>query len=209
MVQTTTTIKDIMQSEFIKRGKNEWVNKINGKTQITDNNRSFAFIYKIMEYDSDTDEIVTEEFFNRVRLNNIDADKYFKKIFCNKFIDREIAPQTVEAFASRVTALYLQRATEITVLYEKLEDYFLGKSVSDAHDKSGYNQLTATLPQDEVNMDLTANTQDFADDNSINRAFDDNNRVSTTANPDNIAKLNKVWEEIFTTFDLSCFLQIY
>lgn len=209
MVQTTTKIKDILQSELIKHGHNEWVNKVDGKTQLTDHNRTFAFIYKIMEYDKDVDEIVTEEFFNRVRLSNIDADKYFKKMFCNKFIDREIAPQTVEAFASRVTVLYLQRATEIVVLYEKLEDFFLGKMTSNSHDRSGYNQLTATLPQDEVNMDLTADTQDYADDNSINRAFDDNNRVSTTANPDNIAKLAKVWEEIFVDFDLSCFLQIY
>ena len=50
-MQLTTTLKDILQAELINHGFNEFFNYIGKKTQITDNNRSFAFIYKIMEYD--------------------------------------------------------------------------------------------------------------------------------------------------------------
>lgn len=208
-MQLTTTLKDILQAELINHGFNEFFNYIGKKTQITDNNRSFAFIYKIMEYDSDVDSIVTTEFFNNFRISNVDADKYFKKIFCNKFIDREIAPQTVEAFASRVTALYMQRSVEIKVLYEKLEDYFLGKNESNESTRTGFNTVSATLPQDEVNMDLSADSQDYGDTNTINRGFNNKNSDSSVANPDNILKLNKEWEDIFVDFDLSCFSQIF
>lgn len=208
-MQLTTTLKDILQAELINHGFNEFVNYIGKKTQITDNNRKFAFIYKIMEYDDDVDSIVTTEFFNNYRISNIEADKYFKKMFCNKFVDREIAAQTVEAFASRVTVLYMQRGVEIKVLYEKLEDYFLGRNDSQTNVKSGYNDVTATLPQNEVNMDLTADSQDYGDNNTINRAFNNQNSTSSVANPDNILKLNQEWENIFNDFDLSCFSQIF
>lgn len=209
-MQTTTTLKDILQSELIKHGKNEFINKISGKTQITDNNRNFAFIYKIMEYDDDVKNIVNEEFFNNIIITeNINADDYFKKIFCNRFIDRQIAPQTVEAFASRVSALYMTRMVEIKVLYEKLEDYFDGKNTLQTDDKSGFNDVNATLPQDEVNMDLSANTQDYGDQNTINRAFNKQNHVSTNASPDNILKLTHVWEEILDSFDVTCFSQLF
>lgn len=208
-MQITTTIKDILQSELIKIGENEFINKVDGKTQITDANKKFAFVYKIMRYDEDVDQIVTNEFFNDFRLINITADKYFKKMFCNKFIDRQIAPQTVEAFASRVTMLYMARADEILVLYENLKDFLLGKAETQGHNKSGYNQLYSELPQDEVNMDLNANSQDYADNNTINRAFNDINQYTTSPNADNLLKLEKIWQGILEEFDLSCFLQLF
>lgn len=208
-MQLTTTIKDILQSELIKIGENEFINKVNGKTQITDANKKFAFVYKIMRYDEDVDGLVTNEFFNDFRLEDITADKYFKKMFCNKFIDRQIAAQTVEAFASRVTMLYMARADEILVLYENLKDFLLGKAQTSGHNKSGYNQLYSELPQDEVNMNLNANTQDYADNNTINRAFNNIDQYTTSPNAENLLKLEKVWQNILEEFDLSCFLQLF
>ncbi len=209
MVQITTTIKDILQSELIKRSKNEFINRINGKTQITDANKDFAFVYKIMKYDDDVDAIVTDEFFNNYRAYDVNADKFFKKMFCNKFIDRQIAPQTVEAFASRVTSLYMVRETEIVTLYQKLADYYVGRTQGNNANRSGYNELNSDLPQDEVNMSLDADTQDYANTNTIERAFNNTNTDNTTANPDNINKLKDVWEEILDSFDLACFLQVF
>lgn len=209
MVQITTTIKDILQSELIKNGKNEFINRINGKTQITDANKDFAFVYKIMTYDDDVDKIVTNEFFNNYRVSDINADKFFKKMFCNKFIDRQIAPQTVEAFASRVTSLYMVRETEIVTLYQKLSDYYVGRTQGSNNNRSGYNEINSDLPQDDINMSLEADTQEYANTNTIERAFNNTNTDNSTANPDNINKLKDVWEEILDSFDLACFLQIY
>lgn len=59
MSKHTTTLMDILRSELIKKGENEFIN--NGRLTFFDND--YAFIEKVARFDDDVYNIVTSRFF--------------------------------------------------------------------------------------------------------------------------------------------------
>lgn len=200
MSKHTTTLMEIIQSELQSAGFNEFVN--NGK--ITFNNEDYAFIQKVLRFDDDVKKIVDNVFFKGFRFNDERIDRYFKQAFTTRFLDREIARQTVEAFASLVLYETIIREEYIfTVfgdeLYKYLENHvdfnsdeiqnqiseenkddtqnetYNSRSNSNGSSVSDDREATTSLPQSEMNINVDNDVLTFADDNTITK-----NKTTTT-----------------------------
>lgn len=217
MSKHTTTLMDILRSELIKSGENEFVN--NGRLTFFDND--YAFIEKVARFDDDVYNIVTSRFFGGRSYPDEAIDRNFKQAFTNRFMDRQIGRQTLEAFQSQVVTLYIQYAEYIYYTFGKLDNFIENKSTSETHsdeqstNTSDYRGLEATLPQTEVNLDVTDDDLNFADTNNINKRQDkgnskaNSNSENRTFNPDNLEKVFLMKERIMNKFDEKCFLQIW
>lgn len=262
MARYTTTLFEIIESELHRQGFNEFVN--NGKLTMNDN--EFQFIQKVLRFDDDVKKIVDETFFKGFKFNDERIDRYFKQSFVTRFLDREISRQTVEAFASQVLYLTIQREDYIyTVfgqeLYKYLENHVdsdsngtqnqtseetsenTQKENSSRESNSSNNStndtrdLTSTLPQNQINLDVNNDQLEYGDENTIsknkvngsdernekgnrdvtgNSSSNGNQDVKTNENSltktytmENLDKLYHVRERIFDDYDRKCFLQIW
>ena len=104
MSKHTTTLMDILRSELIKRGENEFIN--DGRLTFFDD--KYAFIEKVAKFDDDVYDIVTKHFFGNRSYPDKTIDRNFKEAFTNRFMDRQIGRQTMEAFQSQVVTLFIQ-----------------------------------------------------------------------------------------------------
>ena len=232
-MKTTASLMDIIQTELINNGLNEFVNKVDGVTQITKNDDKFTFIRKVAQYDDDVQAVVNHAIFMNFSLENKQADLFFKKSFINRFVDREIGTQTLELFTNHLIGQYITDEHFITNLFLNMDKYFINNSDSsgnttsvtdnnsDTSNLDGYNRANVDLPQDEVSLDLHKDTIDYANQNDINRGFsnqkyNNHNNVTTTNssqtasyNADVLDKLNVQWDNLFNKYDRKLFLQIW
>lgn len=212
-MKTTTTVFEIIHSELINAGHNEFKNKHN----LTFYDDEYAFIQKVMNYDSDVEKIVNKTFFKNIQLENEVSDKLFKKAFVNKFFNRQIKFQTVEVFSGQVVYTLLINIDFINNLYEHLQDFVTNKSISN-DDNSGVDvtdnrYLSATLPQSQVNLNVENTQLDYADENTISKTKNDTTgkrkHDSNNFNVENLIKSNGLLESVFIDFDKKCFSQIW
>lgn len=209
----TTTLYDILQSELIRSGKNEFMNG----DQIVLFDDRFSFMKKIMHYDSDVELIVNEKFFIGQSLNNIEHDKKFKQAFIHRFLDRRINQQTLEIFANRVAYTFLTNEDYINRIYNDLDLYLsskqtntqrtVGTNVTD--NRSAYSEL----PQDNVHLDVDSTVMTTAKDNTISRNKQRNDQENSTENNqyrlDDLLKINGLLDRVFDVFDKTCFMQTW
>lgn len=209
----TSTIMDIIQSELINDGHNEFVN--NGEITFFDDD--FSFIQKVMRFDSDVNVIVSRLFFKGVTLENEQADKRFKKMFVNKFLNRRIGFQTVETFASQLIYTTLLNEDFLNEYFVNLDKYLTGENktgtTNTAMNTSDQRNLHSDLPQNQLNISLEDTVLDYASTNTINRnKSQDNSSNQSTAthyNLDNLERLNGLLELVFDDIDRRCFLHVY
>ena len=209
----TSTIMDIIQSELINDGHNEFVN--NGEITFFDD--EFSFIQKIMRFDSDVNVIVSRLFFKGITLENEQADKRFKKMFVNKFLNRRIGFQTVETFASQLIYTTLLNEDFLNEYFVNLDKYLSGENktgtTNNATNTSDQRNLHSDLPQNQLNISLEDTVLDYASTNTINRnKSQDNSSNQSTAthyNLDNLERLNGLLELVFDDIDRRCFLHVY
>lgn len=217
MSKHTTTLMDILRSELIKRGENEFIN--DGRLTFFDD--KYAFIEKVAKFDDDIYDIVTKHFFGNRSYPDKTIDRNFKEAFTNRFMDRQIGRQTMEAFQTQVVTLFIQYSEYIYYTFGKLDDFIENKQTSETHsdeqstETSDYRGLEATLPQTEINLDVTDDDLNYADTNNINKRQDKGNREANSNsenrifNPDNLEKVFLMKERIMNKFDQKCFLQIW
>ena len=217
MSKHTTTLMDILRSELIKKGENEFIN--DGRLTFFDD--KYAFIEKVAKFDDDVYDIVTKHFFGNRSYPDKTIDRNFKEAFTNRFMDRQIGRQTMEAFQTQVVTLFIQYSEYIYYTFGKLDDFIENKQTSETHsdeqskETSDYRGLEATLPQTEVNLDVTDDDLNYADTNNINKRQDKGNREANSNsenrnfNPDNLEKVFLMKERIMNKFDQKCFLQIW
>lgn len=217
MSKHTTTLMDILRSELIKKGENEFIN--DGRLTFFDD--KYAFIEKVAKFDDDVYDIVTKHFFGDLSYPDETIDRNFKQAFTNRFMDRQIGRQTLEAFQSQVVTLFIQYSEYIYYTFGQLDSFIENKQTSETHsdeqskETSDYRGLEATLPQTEINLDVTDDDLNYADTNNINKRQDKGNRQSNsnsenrTFNPDNLEKVFLMKERIMNKFDQKCFLQIW
>lgn len=236
-MKTTTTIMDIIQAGLINAGHNEFLNKINGVLQITNHSDEFTFILKIQHYDDDVRAVVDSDIFGGFKFSSSAADLFFKRMFISRFLDRQINTQTLDLFRHHLISYCLANDSYVTMLYDNIEDYYLGTHNSSSDNTSatsnnstttneatgGNNSAERDLPQDNVNLDLHADTTDYANTNSIFRSFDNSNSIndsSGTANSHSdgtdynfdVGTLNMLkyqWTSLLDDFDAKLFLQIW
>lgn len=225
----TTTLYNVIRSELIKEGFNEFVDD-EGNLIIFD--EETQFMTKILKYDSDVQKIV-EKLFSGVSLTNEENDEHFKKTFFYRFLNREINFQTIESFKFSLLSTFLTNERFINAVYNDLEKYIDQSQINESSNSQTNSQRTdgsttadnrqayAQLPQNNVQLDVDSTIMENANDNTISR----NKQVNLQENTgetlgqsrnenksyqlDTLLKTSHIMEDIFNEFDRKCFLQVW
>lgn len=203
MSKTTITLFDFLQAEFIKQGHEEFFDYEDFNNKEKDfgmkfNNEENSFMYKILNYDEDTEEIINNRIFRGLKLKSTQQDKIYKKMFLMKYLNYQIGFQTIEEFTSQVMYLFMTHKEYLDYYYENYIDLLqsknkgsssntsknTGSSLSTDEGDSNYSARSAnvTLPQNQPFMNLNSNIVDYADDTRADLTRNDKNSITETEN---------------------------
>ena len=177
MSKHTTTLMEIIQSELINAGFNEFVN--GGK--LTFDNQEFAFIQKVLRFDDDVKKIVDNIIFKGFSFSDERIDRYFKQSFVTRFLDREIGRQTVEAFASLVLYETIIREDYIHTVFGSEVYKYLENHVDYKNDQTGNTK------EDETQNQTNEETQNQNNKEQQNETQNQNNSSNTDTNSQNVS----------------------
>ena len=120
-MKTTTRLYDIVESIF----KNNCISDSENvcRNQITFLNPDFSFYTKLMNFDEGTYNLMNKHFFRNNLLKSKKADYNIKKIFFNKFINREIGRQTFEIFLSELVHILYMYDDVLSFYYDNIDLY--------------------------------------------------------------------------------------
>lgn len=225
----TTTLYNVIRSELIKEGFNEFVDDEGNLVLF---NEESQFMTKILSYDEDIKNIINK-LFTGVSLTNRQNDEHFKKTFLYRFLNRQINFQTVESFRVSLLSTFLMNQQYMNTVYDELDQYITqkqlnentnnqtNKQLSDGSTTTDNRQAYAQLPQNNVQLDVNSTVMDSANDNTISRNKQINQQENTgettgeslsenkTYQLNELLKSSQVMENIFNEFDRKCFLQIW
>lgn len=180
-MKITTTLEEYIKTELVRKCYDEFFDVT------TDQIRTgweTSIMGKIVMYDPDVQVIVNGDLFSGLSLDDPTADLRFKKGFINKFLDYEIGAQTIDLWRSKMVYEFLTQRDYINTLFTKYNEFLTGGTdntgTSEVDSESRNNSALATLPQDNVQLDLDAETMAFADSNGLARAK--GSATSTTTN---------------------------
>lgn len=215
-MKTTTTLEEILRNEASKY-KN-WDDIFNNESgQFIRYGATDALIYQVAQYSDMVAELCDHAFFSGYKLSDENADRFFKKMFVNRFLIREIGFQTVDIFRTRLIGLLLQYEQYIVNTYKNYDKMFIGHTESTTDQKGqGLNKQRyahISLPQDNVNIDLNNDIAEYADINDLTNNSSNNSNNSKTVSdkfsPDVLAKLENVYQKVLDDFDRKLFLQVF
>ena len=199
MSKTTITLFDFIQAEFIKQGHEEFFDYEDFNNKEKDfgmkfNDERNSFMYKILNYDEDTQDVINNRIFRGLKLKSTQQDRMYKQMFLMKYLNHQIGFQTIEEFTSQVMFLFMTHKEYLDYYYEHYIDMLQqknqgsssttstneGSSISTDEGDSGYSARSAnvTLPQNQPFVDLESSYVDYADDTRAD--FSKNNKSSTT-----------------------------
>ena len=233
----TTTLYKYFQSELIKEGENEFFQPnqesyFDPPIDFVWFDEKYQFTTKLMTYDDDIEKI-TNNLFGGLKLKNDEHDKHFKKMFVNRFIERQINRQTIEAFKMILISTFMSQQEFINNVYENMENFIKQKSVSNQKNNQSNKQKTdgstvtnnrsafADLPQSTTNLDVDNTVMSNATDNTISKNKQENNQQvdgetvgktdgeTTSFQFDELIKSSEIMNTILQEFDRKCFLQIW
>lgn len=226
---TTTTLFNVIRSELIKQGHDEFIDS-SGNLVLFDPDHQF--MQKILNYDEDVSDIV-DHLFNGASLEKREYDQHFKKSFIFRFLNRQINRQTIEAFKVELALTFMMHQSFIHSLYRDLDKYINQSQITESNSKqvnkqdnegtttSDNRQAFANLPQNNVQLDVNNTVMESASDNTISRNKQTNKQKndgetsneSKTENKtyqfDELFKSNGIMEQVLNEFDKKCFLQFW
>lgn len=221
----TTTLYNVIRSELIKEGFNEFVDA-DGNLIIFE--EESQFMTKMLNYDSDVQNIV-EKLFTGASLTNRENDEHFKKTFLLRFLNRQINFQTIESFRVSLLSTFLMNQHYINTVYNDLDNYINQSQINENTNKQTNEQQTtgsttadnrqayAQLPQNNVQLDVNNTIMESANDNTISRNKQVNQQENTGETTGKSRSENKsyqlnelfksstIMETIFNEFDRKCF----
>lgn len=225
----TTTLYNVIRSELIKEGFNEFVD---GDGNLIIFEEESQFMTKMLNYDSDVQTIV-EKLFTGASLTNRENNEHFKKTFLLRFLNRQINFQTIESFRVAVLSTFLMNQHYINTVYTDLDNYITQSQINENTNKQTNEQLTngsttadnrqayAQLPQNNVQLDVNSTIMESANDNTISRNKQINQQENTGETTgesrsenksyqlNELLKSSQIMETIFNEFDRKCFLQVW
>ena len=225
----TTTLYNIIRSELIKEGFNEFVND---QGELVIFNEEDQFLTKILTYDEDVKKIVNKLFTDQ-SLNDPENDDHFKKTFLVRFLNRQINAQTIDMFRVQLFNTFLTNEVYINTVYKDLEKYINQTQENNSTSKQENDQLNdgtttsdnrqayADLPQNNVQLDVNDTVMKSASDNTISRNKQTNKQetsgitenesesMSKSYHLNELFKSNGIMEQVFNLFDVKCFLQVW
>lgn len=226
---TTTTLFNVIRSELIKQGHDEFIDS-SGNLVLFDPDHQF--MQKILNYDEDVSDIV-DHLFNGVSIEKREYDQHFKKIFVFRFLNRQINRQTIESFKVELSLTFMMHQSFVTSLYRDLDKYINQSNINQSSSKqvnkqdnegtttTDNRQAFANLPQNNVQLDVDNTVMESASDNTISRNKQTNKQKndgetsneSQTENKtyqfDELFKSNGIMEQVLNEFDKKCFLQFW
>lgn len=215
-MKTTTTLEDILRNEASKY--KDWDDIFNNKDgQLIRYGATNALIYQVATYTDMVSDLCNHAFFSGYTLSDQKADRFFKKMFVNRFLHREIGFQTVDIFRTRLIALLMQYEQYIVNTYQNYDKMFSGhgetttKQNAEGLNKQRYAHVS--LPQNNVNIDLNNDIAEYADINDLTNNSSNNSNNSNTVtdkfSPDVLSKLENVYQRLLNDFDRKLFLQVF
>lgn len=225
----TTTLYNVIRSELIKEGFDEFVDK-DGKLVIFE--EESQFMTKILTYDDDVKKIVNK-LFTDLSLDNSVNDEHFKKTFLMRFLNRQINFQVIDMFKVKLVSTFMINQNYINTVYNDLDKYIHQSQINENTNKQTNEQKTdglttadnrqayAELPQNNVQLDVDNTIMESANDNTISRNKQINQQENTgetlteskTENNsyqlNELLKSSQIMENIFNEFDRKCFLQVW
>ena len=159
---------------------------------------------RILKFDETVKDITTETIFTGLHLDYGDSD--FKKLFIQHFLNREIKWQTLELFQSKIAATFLMNQDTLNFYYSEIDRLLTHSNVNDSENTgnnesesitTGYNtsktdnvsdnrSISASMPQDQYNIDVENHIAHNADSNDISK----NKNVSETEANNNTSQTN-------------------
>lgn len=225
----TTTLFNVIKSELINEGFNEFVDD-DGKLIFFDQEQQF--MTKMLTYDDDVSNIV-DRLFTGASLTNRENDEHFKKTFLMRFLNRQINFQTVESFRVALLSTFLMNQHYMNTVYTDLDNYITQSQINENTNKQTNEQRTdgsttadnrqayAQLPQNNVQLDVDSTIMESANDNTISRNKQINQQENTGETTgesrsenksyqlNELLKASTIMENIFNEFDRKCFLQVW
>lgn len=192
MARYTTTLNEYINSELEKTGQNEFIDK-DGHLVFFD--EEFQFIQKILKYDDDVHDIVTNKIFKGYKLSNDSVDKYFKKAFITRFLDREIGRQTIEAFSSQLLYVTLTHQEYIETVFGSEYHKYFEQHVDYNTDTVG-NTIEQSTEHGETKQTQNTNTKDTHSDQSNTTHSDTSSTKGQTTSDDRSAEATLPQSEV-------------
>lgn len=216
-MKTTTTIEEIIRGEYDKDGGDDFFNPKTG--QLIEMGDKFALLKRIATFDDKIYDLCNYTLFSDYILQSKGCDRYFKRMFVNNFLNREIAFQTVDLFRVKLLASLMADDKYLSNIYEHFDDIFQGGNNSQdeqTQTTDGKNKnASQTLPQDNASVDLNKFVDDFPYADTVNADHSNQEVVThgTHASQNfsvNVAnELQKVFNVELDRLDSKLFLQIW
>lgn len=216
-MKKTATIINIVSSMYKRNCISEFTNSC--QNQITFNDYNYSYIGKLQKFEEETYNFLNQEFFRGNVLKSKKADYEIKKIFFNKFLNREINKQTFDLFLSDLLHLLYIYDDILSFYYDNIEKYFYTLKENNTNNNTSNitdnRSIYTTLPQNEINLDLNNDLMGYGDNNTISKEKNTmkgevNNTLSSYDFEIINSMINKnIIEKIFNKIDKKCFLQIW
>lgn len=197
MARYTTTLNEYINSELGVMGQDEFVDK-DGNLIFFD--EEFQFIQKILKYDDDVHNIVTNKIFKGYTLPNNDVDKFFKKSFIMRFLDREIGRQTIESFASQVLYVTLTHQEYIQTVFGSEYQKYFEQHVDYNTDTVG-NTVEQSTEHGETKQTQESNTKDTHTDTTNETHSDESTTKGQSTTDDRSAESTLPQSEVNINVD--------
>lgn len=197
----TPTLYDLMLAELWELEKDKDIYRYDNLDNLSSRTSEMT---RILKFDDTVEEITTETIFTGLHLDYGDSD--FKKLFLQHFLNREIKWQTLELFQSKIAATFLMNQDTLNFYYSELdrllkranvsdsqnngtnesESITTGNNTSQTNNVSDNRSISASMPQDQYNIDVENHIAHTADSNDVSK----NKNVSETNANNNTSQKN-------------------
>lgn len=216
-IKTTTRIIDIVTSIFQNNCISDMENDC--KNQITFFDENYSYFKKISNFNDDTYKLMNKHFFRDNVLKSEKADREIKKIFFNRFLNREIGRQTFEIFLTELVHILYLYDDVLSFYYDNIEKYIATQKITKNNNSNenivNNRSIFSTLPQENLNLDVNNDYMQFGDNNTISKTENlqkgegenvlcdfDYNVIKNIIN-------NNIVEKVINKIDKKCFLQVW
>ena len=198
----TPTLYDLMLAELWELEKDKDIYRYDNLENLSSRTSEMT---RILKFDETVESITSSTIFTGLYLDYGDSD--FKKLFIQHFLNREIKWQTLELFQSKIAATFLMNQDTLNFYYSELdrllkranvndsentgrdesESITTGNNTSKTDNVSDNRSISASMPQDQYNIDVENHIAHNADSNDISK----NKNVSETTGNNNTSQKNK------------------
>lgn len=226
-MKTTTTLEELIRTQAANNDFDDIFSK--ERNQIILGGDVDSLLQQVAQYTPFIKKLTDIYIFGYYKLLSDGADKYFKQMFLNRFLNFEIGFQTVDLFRNKVSSLLAINDQYLSLLYDNFFKYGKGYSTSKTNQTSSTtsNQKThnrdrnahVDLPQDNINLDLENNLVSYANDTNFDNSSSETTNTSNNKN-DSISeaerydasvleKLNNLYNQKLDEFENALFLKVW